>query len=325
MRDKNVKIDNAGKSIMFHFSRIYQMFPGSRKWGGRFLFLAVFVSIVIFSGCSSTPKKPAAVFIDRNMAANQLNLANSTANHGRYEDALLILEDARRLALSTDDPSLRLKTSIARGNYLFALGRRSEAFQLWESASAEGDEFGEHILAALARIYTIRARLVILSHEAVGQAADTMAEEYAALLNREMNIVKSDDLATAAGHVTMGMAEKQLRRWTEAENTVKKALAIHDKGRFIEDAAYDWFLIASIRSMAGHYDSSIDALWTSISYDRRAENGYGLASCWQAMGDVYQKAGNTPKARGAWRRSAEIFRAIGNESRAAILEALITN
>ena len=306
---KNVKIDNnAGIN------------------GRLFLFfLAVYFPIIIFSGCSSAPKKPAEIFTDRNMAVNQLNLANDTANRGYYEDALLILQDARRLALGTDDPSLRLKTDISRGNCLFPLGRHSEAFQSWENASVEGDESGEYVLAAQARIYSIRGRLILLSHENSGQASDAIAEESITRLNSEMNIVKSDTLATAAGYVTIGMAEKQLRRWTDAENTVKKALAIHDKGKYLEDAAYDWFFIASIRSMAGNYDSSIAALRTAISYDRRAENGYGLASSWQAMGDVYQKAGSIKEAHTAWQRSAEIFRALGHDELADNLETLTTH
>ena len=312
---------------MINYFKIFQMIPrssrsfnGSNKSRALILFLVLFFPLVIFSGCSSAPKKPAAIYVDRNMATNLLNLANSTINRGFFEDALLILDDARRLAVSADDPSLRLKTAISRGNCLFSLGRHNEAFRLWETASAEGEENGEYVLASLARISLIRARLIVLSYENSGQNA--AAEEAMIQLNREMNIVKSDSLATAAGHVAMGIAEKQLGRWTEAENTVKKALDIHDKGRFLEDAAYDWYLIASIRSVAQNYKSSIEALHTALSYDRRAENGFGLGSSWQAMGDVYQKAGSMGEARSAWRRSAEIFRAIGHTDKADNLESL---
>jgi tetratricopeptide (TPR) repeat protein len=283
------------------------------------LLIEVIFLLVVFSGCSSAPKKPAEVFTDRNMAVNQLNLANLTANRGHYEQALLIVEDARRLALGTDDPSLRLQTAISRGGFLFSLGRDSEAFEAWKSAAAEGDATGQPALAALARIYAIRAELIRLSNEE--KPDNAAAEALKARLGREMPAVRADALSTAAGHVTLGLAEKQLGRWNEAENAVKSALDIHEKGRYLEDAAYDWFLIASIRSVAGSYDSSLEALRAAIAFDRRAENGFGLASSWQATGDVYQKAGRREEALAAWRRSAEIYRALGHNDRAAKLES----
>jgi len=247
-------------------------------------------------------------------------LANSTANHGYYEDALSYLLEARKLAVSADDPPLRLRTSISRGNFLFALGRSEEAFAEWQSASDEGDSSGEPVLAALARIYSIRAKIVLLDTEPAGaENAQDLIEQ----LNREMTAVRSDNNAIAIGNVTLGLAEKQMGRWVDAENTVKKALSYHESEILLEDAAYDWFLIASIRSLAGNYDSSLEALRTAISLDRRAENGFGLASSWQATGDVLSKAGRSAEAAPAWRRAAEIYRAIGLNDMAEKVEALI--
>jgi len=283
------------------------------------LFVLFVFSIVVFSGCSSAPKKTTDVFNDRNTAIKQLDLANFTANRGRYEDALVILEEARKLAVSADDPPLRLKTSMSRGNFLFALGRNADAFAEWESASGEGDASGEPVLAALARIYSIRAKIVLLDAE----TGTANAQELKDQLNREMTTVRSDSNATAVGNVTLGFAEKQMGRWVDAENAVKRALSYHESGTLLEDAAYDWFLIASIRSLAGNYDSSLEALRTAIRFDRRAENGFGLASSWQAMGDVLSKAGRGGEAASAWSRAAEIYRAIGLNNMAKKVEALI--
>jgi len=288
----------------------------------NFLFvICYFLFIICFSACSTAPKKPTEVFLVRSIATSQLNLANELANRGHYEDALLALVEARRLAVSTDDPPLRVKTSISRGNILFSLGRHDEAFAEWKSAATEGDSSGEPALAALARIYAIRAELVLLANETGGSGADAAAERYKIRIAEEMVLVKSDPLSTAAGNVTMGMADKQLGRWTEAESSVKKALDYHDKDRYLEDAAYDWFLIASIRSVSGNYTSALEALRMAISYDRRAENGFGLASSWQAMGEVYKKAGQPEESNAAFRRAVDIYRAINLPDRALQLEA----
>jgi len=282
----------------------------------NFLFVLIFITLAVFSGCSSAPKKTTEIFTDRNAAIKLLDLANYTANRGRYQDALVTLEGARNLALSTDDPSLRLKTSISRGNFLFALGNKTEAFAEWKSAADEGDASGEPVLAALARICSIRAQIVLLDTD----PGSANVEELKNQLNREMNVVKSDNNATAIGNITLGLAEKQMGRWNDAENAVKKALSYHEGGLFLEDAAYDWFLIASIRSMEGKYDTSLDALEKAISFDRKAENGYGLASSWRVKGDVLSKYNRSEEARAAWRRAADIYRAIGLKDLAKELE-----
>ena len=277
-----------------------------------------------FSACSSPPKRADEIFVDRNTAVSQLNLANHNVNRGRYEDALIILEDAWRLVLGTDDPALRIQTITSRGSIYFYLGRHKEAFSAWESAAAEGDASGLPALAALARIYSLRAKVVNIANSGLkGEELDTEVSELLGLIHAEMPIVRNDTLATAAGLVTLGLAEKQLRRWTEAENYVRSALATHQKDRYLEDAAYDWFLIASIRSRAENYDSALEALRLAISFDRRAENGFGLASSWQAMGDIHTKAGNREDALAAYRRSADIYRAIGLLQMAGNLEALL--
>jgi len=283
--------------------------------------LGFFLVFSVFLGCSSAPSRPSDIFTDRDMALKQLNLATYTANRGRFQDALLILEEARRLAVSADDPALRIKTSLSRGNFLFSLGRQTHAFFQWEIAAREAEASGEAVLAALARIYTIRARLIMLeSNESLPGVSSTV-EELRAAIDKEMTAVRSDNIATAAAYITLGLAEKQSGRWAEAESAMRRALDIHERNRFLEDAAYDWFLIASIRSVAGNYDGALDALRTAIAFDRRTENGYGLASSWQAIADVNLKAGRPNESRAALRRAAEIYRAIGLMETASELES----
>ncbi|MCL2381659.1 MAG: tetratricopeptide repeat protein [Treponema sp.] len=308
--------------------------PGRKKIAARkalvVLLAASFPLAVSLSACSSAPSRPDEVFAIRNAAANQLSLAHHNAGQGRFGDALVILEDAWRLALTADDPPLRVNIAISRAGVLFSLGRSAEAFQTWESAAAEGDASGLPALAARARIYAIRARLVQLSAEywyaespQAGQAADAEAQGLKEQVLREISVVRRDAAATASGYITLGMAEKQLRRWAQAEAAAMRALGIYERGRLLADAAYAWFVIASIRSVAGNYDDALAALRTAIAFDRRAENGFGLASSWHAMGDVYRNSGRAGESRAAHRRAADIYRAIGLDSHARELERLL--
>jgi len=288
------------------------------------LFLIVLCSLVSFSGCSSAPRRADEVFVIRRTAANQLSEANHHAAHGRFLEALAILEDVRRLAFATDDPSLRINTAISRGNVLFALDRRPEAFVEWENAAAEADSSAMPPLAARARIYTIRAHVTLLS-EATDSGADTTAraEALRAQVAAEIAAAGADKVSQAAGYLTVALAEKHVHRWAEAEAAARRALAIYEQARFLEDAAYAWFIIASIRSLSGKYDTALQALRTAIEFDRRAENGFGLASSWHAMGDIHRRTGRTEESRTAHRRAADIYRAIGDTRRAEELEVLL--
>ena len=280
-----------------------------------FLFSLFF--FLLFS-CSSAPEPTGEIYVDRSDAVVQMNSANQAASRGQYDAALDIMKEAKRLAVSSDDPYLRVRTSIGLGDILFSMGDYDNAFEEWEKADKEGDASGEPVLAALARVYAIRAKLVMFTN---GMRTDVDAEVLKVQLNSEMAIVKDDEINNAIANITLGLAEKALGRWAEAESAVKKALAIHEGNHRLEDAAYDWFLIASIRSVAGDYNGALEALREAISLDRRTENGFGLASSWEAMGDVNDKVGRAEDAQAAWSRAAEIYRAIGLPDHAESLES----
>jgi tetratricopeptide (TPR) repeat protein len=148
-------------------------------------------------------------------------------------------------------------------------------------------------------------------------------EEVLALVQDEQGKLKQDKLFFALSWTVKGMAEKELGRFTEAEKSILNALSIHEKDRYLEQAAYDWYLIASVRSVAGNYQQALDALNRAIGFDRRAENTFGLAMDWAAMGDVFAKMGNDMPANMSWRRSAEIFRAMDKGVQAQEVESRI--
>jgi tetratricopeptide (TPR) repeat protein len=288
---------------------------GPKIFPAVLFYAPVFLTALFFTAaCSTMPKRPAEVFKLRGMAESQLDLANKEADRGNYETALVLLDEARRLAISVDDSSLRIRTGLSRGNVLFSLGRPEEASGAWEAASSEAAAAGRRELSALCRIHIARGRLFSAAGDAA--AAQAVREE----VGREMAFIKSDDYYTALGWIVAGLADKGLGRYGDAENSVKKALEIHEKGRYLEQAAYDWFLIASIRSVAGQYPAAQKALESAMALDRRAENSWGLAADWRALGDVLKKAGNPAEAGAAYRRSAEIFRSLGMDDAAADAE-----
>jgi tetratricopeptide (TPR) repeat protein len=270
------------------------------------------LSLTLLSvSCSTAPKRPVEIFTTRQMAETQLELVNKTADQGDYEKALLLMKDARRLAVSTDNASLRVRTNLAEGNILFYLNRTDEADEVWNRALTEAERTKEIELAAQTRIYLARSGLIS------GKSSPDQVKD---IVNREISSIKNDKLSIALGWTVIGQAEKANRNFRESETAFKKAFDIHSKGNYLEQAAYDWYLIASSRSVAGQYDAAIEALNTAIGFDRRAENTYGLAMDWRALGDVYKKAGKSPEAQAAYNRSIEILKAIPLEKAAEEVE-----
>jgi tetratricopeptide (TPR) repeat protein len=260
--------------------------------------------------CSSAPKKPVDVRVQRNGAERQLELANQQAERGDFDGALSLLDLARQLAVTADDSGLRIRIALSRGNILFYQGKGEEAARHWAAAETEANSSGDAELAAVVRIYGARGRLL-------GAAAEGKGAEAAAQVKNDvtqaMNRIKKDRLSIALGWTVIGLAEKESRRFNEAEAAVKKALGMHQKENYLEQAAYDWYLIASVRSMAGRFAEAGEALDEAIVLDRRVENSWGLAMDWRAMAEVYRKAGKDAQAEAAAARSAEILQALGRE------------
>jgi tetratricopeptide (TPR) repeat protein len=283
------------------------------RLAGSFRILLVVCGFLLAS-CSSVPKRPAEVFVLQTMTETQLQLANAEADRGNYAEALSMLGEAWRMAVSTDRPALRVRVNISRGNVLFYLGRRQEAEDLWQTAQKEAEAANDRVLAAACRIYRQRSTL---------SADSSGAEGVLAAVQAELGNVKSDKLFTALAWTVIGLAEKELGRFENAEKSIRNALSIHEGGRYLEQAGYDWYLIASVRSVAKNYQGALDALDAALGFDRRSENTFALGMDWAARGDVFRKMGREEDAVAAWRRAAEIFRSLLLEEQALAVESRI--
>jgi len=266
---------------------------------------------LVFISCSSAPKNPGDIYNLRSQAEAVLEAANKDAGRGNYENALLLLDECKRTAILADDPSLIIRSSLSRGNVLLSLGKTDEAFAEWEYAVGEAQKFGNAELLSVSRIFRARGNLV---------SGRTGAQAVLDEANRESLNIKNDRLYLAFSWQVKGLALRALGSYREAENSVKRSLEIHERDRYLENASYDWYTIASIRSLAGDAAGALEALDASIALDRRIENSWGLAASWRAKGDVYRKASRNNEAEEAYRRALAIYLAMANEHEAAETE-----
>jgi tetratricopeptide (TPR) repeat protein len=266
------------------------------------------LALILISACSSQPKNTGDVYSLRKQAESQLDLGNKQADRGSLEIALILLDEAVRLAIAADDSGLRVRTRLSHSNVLFSLGREEEAMAGWNDALTEAERAGDAEWAAVCRVYIARGKLLSVDGR---NAAISLRDE----VQRAVGLIK-DRFSVAFAWTVLGMAEKELGRYADAEAAARRSLEIHEKDLLFELAAYDWYMIASFRSLSGDYRGAVQALENAVIFDRRVENSWGLAADWRALGDVYRKTGESEASRAAYIRAAEIFRALGNEEAA---------
>jgi tetratricopeptide (TPR) repeat protein len=282
--------------------------------------------VTLVAGCSSAPKRPPEVFTNRNAATGQLDMASQAVAKREFASAQVYLDKAWNLAVSTDDTESRINVLLARGNAWFNQGNTDKANDAWNQALSEATTAGDKTLTAIGKIYLARGSLPEGNSASQALSADerkAIASHAKATVTAEMPNVKANQLYTAFAWRVIGLAAKEEGNATEAEKALQNAVSIHDKGRYLEDAAYDWYLIASVRSKAGQYESALQAIATATAFDRRAENTSGLGMDWLAAGKIAEKAGDTAKAMDAYRRAAEIFNAGFQKESAAEAEKRI--
>lgn len=264
---------------------------------------------ILLASCSSAPKRPPEIFTNRNAASGQLDLANRAAAREDFVNAHLFLNEAWNLAVSTDDPIARVRVQLARGNAFFNEGLRDKAALTWQTALTEAQ--GAHLKTetSAAKLYMARGKLPEGDSAAPAdvQQRKGIASEVKAQAQAELPNFKGNVLYTAFAWKVIGLAEKEIGNAKAAEEALMQAVSLHEKNRYLEDAAYDWYLIASVRSKNGQFTQALTALDKAIAFDRRAENTNGLGMSWMAVGMVQEKMGNPDKAAYAYGRAADIF------------------
>jgi len=266
--------------------------------------------IIVASSCSTAPKNKGDINILRKSTEKGIESANKEVGQGNYVNAEKLMIEFKRLAILTDDPSLITRVCLTYGNTLLSLGKANEAYVEWDQAVAEAQKLGNKELISVTKIFKARGNL-LLERASPQSVIDEVDREIVNIKNK---------LFIAYSWQTKGLAQRALNSHREAEESIKKSLEIHEKEKALENASYDWYTIASIRSLAENTAGALQALETAITIDRRIENSFGLAASWRAMGDVYRKMGKNDDALEAYKRSRAIYEAMGNKEEVAELD-----
>ena len=271
----------------------------------KFTCIFLFIMIIFLGSCSTAPKNTGDVYKLRSYAEKGLEDANKLMVQGDYKNAEKLLIEHKKSAILSDDSSLIARVCLSMGNVQFFLNEIDKAFAEWDMAIAEARKTGNSELISISIVF--RAKGSLLSKR---KGADEVLKE----ADKEGANIKSNALYVAFTWQVKGLAQRALGEWVKAEDAFKKSLAIHEKEKALENASYDWYTIASIRFLAKNPDGAIKALESAIVLDRRAENSWGLAASYRAMGDVYSEmAGKEKEAAQAYERAGRIHAALGKD------------
>lgn len=267
--------------------------------------------LLLATGCSSAPKRPAEIFTNRDAAQAQMEMARQAVMNHEPAVARQFLEEAWRLAVRTDDADTRIRVLLATGNTWYSEGNVDQAMLLWEQARAEAGKHNNKVLSAAAVIHIARGTLAeghpdrnMVQPERTQRAGDARTQVLAV-----RNDIQKDPLYAAFAWRVLALSEKELGNTDAAVKAIDESIEIHESGQYLEDAAYDWYIKASIFSRTEQYPEALDALEHSLVFDRRAENAAGLGRDWMAIGAVREKSGDLTGARAAWIQARDIFRA----------------
>jgi tetratricopeptide (TPR) repeat protein len=274
------------------------------------------VLLIIFVSCSTAPKNSGDITQLRRLAEKEITDANNLVRRGHLLSAHALLAGCKQRAILIDNWSLIIRSSLALGNVMLSIeNKKNDAIKEFEEAVALADMLNDKELIAVSNIYLIRSNIILGSAPANSMLTDI--EKYAADIKSE--------LYKAFSWQVKGLVQLRNKNYTDAEKSIETSLAIHIKANYLENAAYDWYTIASIRFLNDKGEEAIKALDEAIAIDRRIENSWGLAADWRAKGDVYSKmTGKGREARQAYERSMAIYTALNNKDDAGEIDRRIT-
>jgi len=203
----------------------------------------IFLIILVFASCSTKPKVTQDIYNLRAFAERGLDSANKEIAQGNYASANSLLSEYKRMAVLSDDSSLIARVCLSYGNALYYIGKTNEAFAEWEEAAYEALRAKNPELLSVSRIFKAKGNLM-----SGRSAAQAVLDE----VNRESTNIKKDRFFVAYSWQVKGLALRALSRFKEAEDAMKQSLAIHEKKKSLENSSFDWYTIASIRSLANN-------------------------------------------------------------------------
>ena len=277
---------------------------------------AVLAAVLLLAACSSAPKKADEATDIKNRAAEAAQFGNSYYRQGRYDLALQFFTQALNENLSVDNEPGVVQSYNSIGRVYLAVGMIGEAESAFLRAAAIAVRLGgepQFVTSNnLGELYLRR-----------GDAATALAT-FERVLGGPLAGMPPAQVGLL--YHNLGCASKATGDLVKAMEWLKKALAVNLDEKLYEEAAADYYMIASVHSKQGDYPAAAKNAELALEYDKRIENALGVVKDLLALGLVAMKAGDPATAYGYFQRSHLAATALGSTAdiRSA-LEGLIAS
>ncbi len=265
--------------------------------------LLLFSILIVFSSCSSSPKRPMLITENTNVAYSKLDEANNCIISGRYDRSYNLLSAAYDTALSVDNTELLCK--IVLSGIVFKISvpdysadENSFLNNTKEELLISARKFANRSplpkeLSELCMVYEVRILLENEKKSHEGKITSSDKDSYLTTLSSIQSSVSKEPYYLAYLYRTRGDVCMAGEDYAEAQKNYSEAAKIHTKERYLMEIGLDWYCISRSYSLAGKKKEAISAIQTALKYDRDGENTPGIASDYVAYSKILLRGNPT--------------------------------
>lgn len=280
--------------------------------------------LVLFTACSSAPKRSMAVTTLQVSSAEFIQSANGAILSGNFEKADQLLNSAFSIAMSVDNCNQLSTICLARVSLCLSYNppKIDDAKKYLAMADSYAD-YGTQTekFKALVELGSVR---IALEDETSTESADSLITK----LDQNISAVKKDAYNEAQFKSVKGDVYKKAGKLSEAEASYRDAAKLYTDNRYLSELGISWYKISQVCSLNKKKSDALTAINNAIFYDRSAENSSALGADYYAKGLILSKTPYTPsqikEADFCFQHSADIYNSIGMKDAAAKSAAKIS-
>jgi tetratricopeptide (TPR) repeat protein len=270
----------------------------------RALAAGIACALALLSSCSTAPTKTETVSTVKTQAAQASSFGDAYFKQGRYDLALQFFTQALDYNTSVDNGEGVIQSYDAIAKVYMATGDLGTAEDIFTRARE------------LAR--SSKKSLFFVSSNSLGELYLARGEPQKSLAIFEEALAMPEEARTAAQlgilYHNLGTTHKNLGDPAKALEYYGKSLKINLANKLIEEAASDYYMIASVNSKQGDYEQAARNADLALAYDKQIENSQGIAKDLYALGLIATRRKDTASAYDYFQRAYLVFTTLGQKS-----------
>ena len=277
--------------------------------------ICILLAALLFTACSSAPKRSMQVSTIYSSAAEMIESANGSILTGEYEKAAFFLTAAENQAMSIDNYDLLSAVALARCS--LCLSYNPPKIEQAENQVALAQGYIKNCTNPVKQKSIVELSKVRVEVAKAGLDQDGNAVSYTSHLSKlEENKkgVKGDPYYETQFVEVSGDVYKLGGKYADADKAYTAAAKGFTDNRYLSEIGICWYKAAQVRSLGGNKDSALAAMEQAIYYDRAAENSMALGTDYYAVGLILLKGNpnstEKQKAIDSFNHSADIFTSI---------------